>query len=361
MHAVPLLVAGPLKALQVEVTSRCNASCTFCPRTILRDRWVSKDMSLELFARIADGISRELGLVYLQGWGEPLMNPRLEAMIKLVKERSDADVGLTTNGTLLEERAIGPLLDAGLDVIGISFAGAVAETHNALRKGCDFDRVVENAAALVKQNRLRGDSVRVIASFMMTKQNTREIPGFVALCNEIGIAEITLDNLTYLPSKAPYASRAFSCHGEKLDRSLVSFVDQGKKLAKEAGIRVFAYKLSCNELATCPEAPTSTMFIGVEGEVSPCVFTNIPTVDHKIPRCFADKQSDADRLVFGNAGIEDLDGIWNVEEYSRFRGVFERRTRVAEDAAELLSPLLDPVTDLTLPEQCQTCYRVFGV
>ena len=316
---------------------------------------------MELFARIVDGMDRELGIVYLQGWGEPLLNPNLSEMIKLVKERSDATVGLTTNGTLLEEKAVGKILDAGLDVIGISFAGAEGETHDGLRLGCDFDRVVGNATALVKRKRLTGERLRVVASYVMTKQNIHEVPRFVILCGEIGIDEIVFDNLTYMPSTALSASRAFSDPGEEADSRAERYVEEAKELGASAGVRVFAYGLSCKELATCPEGPTRTMFVSVDGEVSPCVFTNMPTSDPKIPRYFAGRPSHIDKLAFGNGGVEDLHDVWNRSEYIQFREAFERRTKVVEDVSELLTPVLEPTTDMALPEPCRTCYRILNV
>ena len=353
-------MAEPFKALQIEVTSRCNASCQYCPRTVLHDRWLSRDMDMALFSRIMDGIGMGLSLVYLQGWGEPLMSPNMAEMIRLVKERSGAEVGLTTNGTLLEEEMTEQLLDAGLDIVGVSFAGAEAETHNELRRGCDFDLVVKNTAEFVRKKGPSGGRVRTIASYTMTRQNVQEIPRFVELCDRIGIKEIVLDNLTYTPSEALQESRAFSCGGEKPDGRAARYVDQARRLADGAGIKMFAYSLTCSELANCPEAPTERMFVNVKGEISPCVFTNLPTMDSKVPRCYAGRRHDINKLVFGTAAAKDLGGVWSDGDYRRFRAAFERRTRAVEDAAELLAPVLEP-TDIGLPESCRTCYRILGV
>ena len=79
-------MADLFTALQVEVTTRCNASCAFCPRTVLSDQWLSKDMAMGLFTRTIDGVEHELSLVYLQGWGEPLLGPDTLDMIRLAKE-----------------------------------------------------------------------------------------------------------------------------------------------------------------------------------------------------------------------------------------------------------------------------------
>ena len=354
-------MAGRFSALQVEVTSRCNASCACCPRTVFREGWVSKDMSMELFTRIASEIDHDIDVMYLQGWGEPLLNPNIADMIKLAKSKPVAIVGLTTNGTLLNEHVVENVLDAGLDLVGTSFAGAESESHNELRRGCDFDRVVKNTEALVRMKRQREDDVRVVASYIMTRQNAREVPEFVRLCEAMGIDEIMLDNLTYTPTEECSASKAFHMPVEKQENRNQRYLEEGRDLARRAGIRLFAYGLECRELATCPEDPARSMFVNVEGEVSPCVFTNLPKRDSMIQRCFGGRPASIEKVVFGNAGVEGLDRAWYGDGYRRFREAFERRRRMADDAADLFAPVLEPSPEAALPECCRTCYRVLGV
>jgi len=76
---LPLMARRLLQALQVEVTSRCTRRCSVCPRSALAGRWLDGDLSEEHW----DSIRSDLSLVehlHLQGWGEPLLHPRLESM-----------------------------------------------------------------------------------------------------------------------------------------------------------------------------------------------------------------------------------------------------------------------------------------
>lgn len=350
-----------MNAVQIEVTSRCNASCAYCPRTVLRSGWLSRDMHMDLFTRVLSEVKGEVRLVYLQGWGEPLLNPDILEMIRLARRELDAQVGLTTNGTLLDDGTIRDLIGAGLDVIGISFAGGSAATHDELRRGCDFDRVVSNAKALVKGKKEAGSNLRVIASYLMTRQNVREMPRFVSLCGEIGITEVTFTNLAYMPSEGLLPLKVFGCHGEGPDPAAEASMAEAREVAESLGMKAFVYGLSCRELATCPEDPSGTAFIGVGGEVSPCVFTNLPTQGPTVTRVFAGATAQAGKVAFGNVGTEDLDAIWNGAEYKRFRATFDERTRVAADLTELLSPLFEPAPFPALPECCRTCYRILNV
>lgn len=74
----------PKDWIQVEVTSSCNAACSYCSRTAYRRNWQDRFMPLETFERLMPSL-RRASLAYLQGWGEPFLHPDLPAMIRLAK------------------------------------------------------------------------------------------------------------------------------------------------------------------------------------------------------------------------------------------------------------------------------------
>ena len=350
-----------MRAVQLEVTTRCNASCAFCPRTVLHDGWLSKDMGMDLFVRIINGIKHKVDLVYLQGWGEPLLNPAILEMIRFAKRRLDTEVGFTTNGSLLDARMIAGILDAGPGVIGVSFAGASPSAHNELRRGCDFDRVVKNTKELVMKGRRAGSDFRIIASYMMTRQSAKDMAGFISLCHEIGIDEVVFNNLSFMPAEELWNWKVFGCHGESPNREAAAGAEEAKELAQSLGMKVFVYSLSCRELASCPEAPLETVYVTVDGEVSPCVYTNLPARGSTVARIFAGKRVLVGKVSFGNAGDRDLEDICSGAGHKRFSQVFKERMRMGADFAQSLSPLFEPASLPLLPDCCKTCYRIFGV
>jgi len=74
----------PFEALQIEVTSRCCLKCEMCPRSALAHQWPEIDLSWEAFQRIVP-VFGYVQHVHLQGWGEPLLHPRLAEMIAAAK------------------------------------------------------------------------------------------------------------------------------------------------------------------------------------------------------------------------------------------------------------------------------------
>ena len=63
----------PFSVVQIEVTSRCGTGCVFCPHDALSDRWVEGDLPLDLYRECIAPHLDLFGLVYLQGWGEPML------------------------------------------------------------------------------------------------------------------------------------------------------------------------------------------------------------------------------------------------------------------------------------------------
>ena len=104
-----------LKKAYIEITNRCNLRCAFCPGTGRPKRV----MAPEEFARVLDRLRPYGPYVYLHVMGEPLLHPRLDALLARAAERG-MKVCLTTNGTLLAKRADTLLASAALYRVAVS-------------------------------------------------------------------------------------------------------------------------------------------------------------------------------------------------------------------------------------------------
>ena len=74
--------------------------------------------------------------VVLTGFGEPLLDRKLEQKIAYAKEKG-LRTYVITNGSLLHARAQS-LADAGLDELRISFYGMKTKSYNSIMQGLDF-------------------------------------------------------------------------------------------------------------------------------------------------------------------------------------------------------------------------------
>jgi cyclic pyranopterin phosphate synthase len=114
----------PLRDLRISVTDRCNFRCTYCmPKEVF-----GKDFQfLERSQLLSFGeIHRMVRLFRHQGvqkiritGGEPLVRRKLERLIEMLAYWSDLDLTLTTNGSLLKQKAR-ELKDAGLKRVTVS-------------------------------------------------------------------------------------------------------------------------------------------------------------------------------------------------------------------------------------------------
>jgi len=82
----------------IELTSKCNLRCSYCPRPKL-----SRSLPYRLFKKIVDEASLYGKVSFsLHLFGEPLLYPRIIEAIRYIKKRGHAVI-LTTNGTLLRK------------------------------------------------------------------------------------------------------------------------------------------------------------------------------------------------------------------------------------------------------------------
>jgi cyclic pyranopterin phosphate synthase len=107
--------------LRISVTDRCNFRCTYCmPAEGLQ--WLPKEeiLRFEEIARLARVfVSLGVKAFKLTG-GEPTVRAELPTLVAMLREVSpDADISMTTNGTLLHKVAQ-PLADAGLSRVSVS-------------------------------------------------------------------------------------------------------------------------------------------------------------------------------------------------------------------------------------------------
>ena len=138
--------------LRISVTRRCNFSCIYCHNEGLGSPPLNQDVfndelspnEIERCVRIA----RELGIrnIKLTG-GEPLLRQDLEVIIdKCVRHISD--ISLTTNGSMLADRAHS-LRSAGLKRVNISLDSLNPGTFKNLRHG-DVNPVLASIDEAIK-------------------------------------------------------------------------------------------------------------------------------------------------------------------------------------------------------------------
>lgn len=327
----------PKQWVQVEVTSRCNAACSYCPRTVYRDAWRNRTLSLNLFERLVPAFHK-VSLVYLQGWGEPLLHPHLPAMIEMVKAAGPR-VGTTTNGMLLDAPLAEALVDTGLDVIAFSLAGTRAASNDRVRAGTRLDQVLKNIALLDRIKRQRGSATpHIHIAYMVLASGLEELaalPGLVKACN---VKQIVVSTLDFAPCQE-LAGEVLNPDTQSRRENIELIFSNLRGSGRAMGLEIHTPRLNRVEKATqdaCTENIQRALCISAEGEVSACMLTNIPVSQahfwvHGRPRAYQ-------RMIFGNIGDTLLPIIWRHPAYVGWRSAH---------------------TDGQVPDPCTGCAKLF--
>lgn len=173
----------------LEVTTRCNLHCKMCVRHNGDNVIASGDLSDSTFELLKPAIAG-LDEVIISGIGEPLLHPRLEAIICAIKADLPAygTVGLQTNGTLLNHRRIERLLSVDLDTICISVDAVTSDLLGSIRVGAQFGQL-ERALALLgevkAQSRCSSPSIGI--QFVLMQDNLRHLPKLLQWAGRLGV------------------------------------------------------------------------------------------------------------------------------------------------------------------------------
>ena len=173
------------RKVYVEISNRCNLTCSFCPGT----KRQSKAMTEEEFAFLLPRLQEWTDFLYFHVMGEPLCHPKLERFLEMAAD-AGFKVILTTNGTLLPKKQEMLLSSPALHKVNISLhafeANDLSMPFEEYLQGCfDFGKAAEgkklityrlwNAGGLDEKNREILDAMHLAfpGSWVQVRKGTR--------------------------------------------------------------------------------------------------------------------------------------------------------------------------------------------
>ncbi len=168
---------------------RCNLTCKHC-YSISADRDFPGELATdEVFAVMDDLKAFGVPVLILSG-GEPLLRPDIFDISRRAKAMGFY-VGLSTNGTLIDDAAIGEVAAVGYDYVGVSLDG-LRETHDRFRRlqGA-FD------ASLHGVRLCREAGLKIGLRFTVTQDNEEELPQLLELMERERVDKFYLSHLNY--------------------------------------------------------------------------------------------------------------------------------------------------------------------
>ena len=258
----------------VETTAKCNIYCPMCPRETHKQP--KEDMSDQVFERLVQESGDSAEHMMLIGLGEPLLDNKIFDRIEYC-HRHKISTLLSTNGTLLDEKAAQRLLETSVEHITLSFDGATKESFEFYRKGAKFERVRENFVRFAQLKATMKAKVQVVVQMVRMEKNWDEVEDFERFWKAIpGVDETRVK------------------------------ADETDLMSPDGGHAPSDFQHPCHYLWRGP------MYVKQNGDVYPCCQSYM-----------------LDGKPVGKIGEQPLMEIWNSPEMERMRGL-HTSSRAAE-------------------------------
>ncbi len=172
-----------------NLVRRCNLTCKHC-YSISADKDFPGELNTEQVFTVMDDLKAFRVPVLILSGGEPLLRPDIFDIARRAKGMGFY-VGLSSNGTLINETNIDAIADIGFDYVGVSLDG-IKETHDRFRR-------LEGAfdASLAGIRLCKEQGIKVGVRYTMTQDNAHDLPGLLKLIEAEGIDKFYFSHLNY--------------------------------------------------------------------------------------------------------------------------------------------------------------------
>lgn len=252
---------GPYHIL-IDTTNACNLRCTFCPRN---NQQMVRMTTSDFDAIMAKSRKHIVSLQLSCAWEYSIAKNAAEIVRVLGKHRIP-HTEILTNGNVLSDDLAEAVVEAEIDVYLFSIGETKKETYERIRKGGNFEKVMDNIGKLRRLKQEHGkDKPRLGANLTLMRANIAELPGFVEVAHESGIEEIRGRHLIL--------NEGLDVNDEIIrDKNTANdIIESARTKAAEHGIEfsIPLYTDSPEKPKAC-RAPWNQLYISSNGDVSVC-------------------------------------------------------------------------------------------
>ena len=186
-----------LKHIKLAHDRTCNLACPSCRQDfIVADE--DRSAALEKIFVSLKPVLDEVELIELAGDGDPFASSHYRDIISYVtstRRPGECKIDLHTNANLLTPAIWSKLrLDGFVRQVFVSIDAATPETYSLVRRGGDWDRLMENLRFISKLKRF-GSIDSFIIAMVIQDVNFKEIPGFIRLGHRLNCNKVYLQML----------------------------------------------------------------------------------------------------------------------------------------------------------------------
>jgi MoaA/NifB/PqqE/SkfB family radical SAM enzyme len=179
------------KILEFELSNACNLECEMCngyfSSAIRKRREKLPPLPRRYDAKFVEELRPYLPRVEWARFlgGEPFLNPLYFEIWEILAETNPrAQIAITTNGTILDER-VKKVVRRGKPDIIVSIDSLEKASYESIRKGADFGQMRANLEWFMQASRENGRQMSIVACPM--RSNWRDLPKLVAFCSFQGV------------------------------------------------------------------------------------------------------------------------------------------------------------------------------
>lgn len=294
-----------LNSIYLEITSECNLNCIMCVRRVWKDEIGSMDFKL-LKKIVCE--ARELGVewIWFAGYGEPLVYNYFEEALKEVKQNK-IKLGVTTNGTLIDEDMAKTLVKYGIDRVVVSIDSPFEEKFKKIR-GTEVSKIIRNVENL-REKAQKSKKPEIWIEFVAMRNNIEDLPNLVDLAGRSGATAVLISNL--LPHTYDLARQLLYFNSSNIVSDIMLKVSKRSIASK---VKVIKPYFELKTYRSCNFIEKGSCVVTWNGDVCPCY-----NFMHTYPCIINGRKKMIHKVSFGNLSNQSLKDTWLSPKYVRFR------------------------------------------
>jgi len=183
--------------LRIEVSPLCNLRCPgcllhlACPAESSPDHRKYGMMPYDSFKENVKDLLPYLFKVNLYDEGEPLLNPEIHKIIKLLSDNNVTSCISSNFSMKLSDERLAQIVDSGLEHLIVAVDGATQETYSSYRQGGDLNTVISNIRRILALKKKMKSHLKLELQFIDFEKNEAERSGVQKLAEDIGAWRFT--------------------------------------------------------------------------------------------------------------------------------------------------------------------------
>ena len=188
----------PWITIRMDITNKCNLRCIMCH---FKEEEIysqpAKIITPEKLKQQLHDIAPYVKHIMLSCGFEPLISKYFTEIVSMLNQNyPHMEIGLCTNGMLLDSKARKAIIENKITHVLLSLDGVTKNTVEKIRVRADYDKIVSNIMALSNlKKKFNHHYPLLFMDFVLMDSNIHEAPSFVWFCKELGIDVIDFRHL----------------------------------------------------------------------------------------------------------------------------------------------------------------------